>query len=97
MSSPIFNNALFPPGGWQFIDAEGVTHTGKSKAQLISRVVNYRVINRLPVGDPAVEVNAQLCKNFPGYCKSAYNPLRLKRVVPQNKGCTSCGKKRKMR
>jgi hypothetical protein len=92
-----FNSALYPPSGWQFIDTQGVTHIGKSLAQLISRVVNYRVINGLAVGDPAVEVNAQLCKNYPGYCKSAYNPLRPKRLPPQNKGCTSCGKKRKRR
>jgi hypothetical protein len=64
-------------------------------AQLVGRVLNYRVINHLPVGDPAAEVNTQLCQNFPGYCKSNYEK-KLKRVIPQpSRGCTSCGKKRK--
>jgi hypothetical protein len=92
-----FNPGLHPPGGWVFVDAQEVKHRGASKAQLIARVINYRVINHLAVGDPAEEVNAQLCRNFPGYCRSTQTS-RPKRVMPQqNVGCTSCGKKRKTR
>lgn len=89
-----FNVSLYPPSGWVFEDTQGVKHSGKSLAQLVSRVVNYRVINHLPVADPAVEINNQLCANFPGYCKGAYS-ARPKRVAPVNRGCTSCGKKRR--
>jgi hypothetical protein len=88
-----FNPGLHPPGGWVFVDAQEVKHRGASKAQLIARVVNYRVINRLAVGDPAEEVNAQLCKNFPGYCRT--QAARPKRVIPQsNPGCSSCRKRK---
>ena len=91
-----FNRGLFPPGGWVYVDSTGVTHLGKSFAQLVSRVVNYRVINRLPMGDPAVEIDDQLCKNFPGYCRGPSAASRPKRIIPQpGPGCTSCKKSRR--
>ena len=89
-----FNLNLFPPDGWVYTDAQGVKHKGTSFATLVGKVVNYRVLNKFAVGDPAREVHEQLCKNFPGYCRNGYNK-KLKRVIPQSsKGCSSCKKSR---
>ena len=91
-----FNSALYPPDGYVFTDAQGVKHKATSLAGLVARVVNYRVLNRFPIGDPANEVNTQLCKNFPGYCRSRSDPTRLKRIIPQpSKGCSSCKKSKR--
>lgn len=98
MSTLRFNRGLFPPGGWEFLDDTGVKHLGKSFAQLVSRVVNYRLINRFAIGDPAREIDEQLCRKFPGYCRGPSAASRPKRAIPQpSPGCSSCKKSKRSR
>lgn len=90
---PNFNRNLYPPDGYIFKDKDGVVHRGSNFGELFRKISAYRMRNRIPAGDPQAEVNAQLCKLFPGYCKSEGS----ERPKPRRTGCKTCGKPPKRR
>jgi hypothetical protein len=63
------NPDVFPTGGWNFVDPDGVTHNGASLKHLVERVTDFRVRRGVPVGDPFQEVTNYLCSNNPMACK----------------------------
>lgn len=65
---PHWNENLFPPSGFVFVDAEAIRHVGNNLSDLISRVAAYRTRRGLPPGNPISEVNAYLCNLFPNRC-----------------------------
>jgi hypothetical protein len=65
----IWNESLWPPSGYEFIDSENIRHVGSSLNDLISKVAAYRTRRGLPPGNPISEVNEYLCKLFPTRCK----------------------------
>jgi hypothetical protein len=67
-----FNPNLWPDGGWHFIDANGVKHTGNSFSILVKTVTTYRMRAGQPAGDPPQEITVQLCGRNSGFCKDSH-------------------------
>lgn len=63
-----FNRNLYPSGGRYFIDADGVKFKGENWDMIALRVANYRKRAGQPPGNPAVEIQAQVCARLPSYC-----------------------------
>jgi hypothetical protein len=70
----LWNGNLFPPGGFVFVDADAIEHTGGSITDLASKIAEYRVRRGQPPGNPASEVNDQLCAKFPSRCLKGEPP-----------------------
>lgn len=70
----IWNSNLFPPGGFIFVDADKIEHKGGSLTDLASQVAEYRVRRGQPPGNPAAEINDQLCQSFPSRCLKGESP-----------------------
>lgn len=70
----LWNPNLHPPGGFFFVDADGLKHEGGNLDELISRLTAYRVRRGLPLGNPLGEVHQALCKRSPRGCRKA-NPV----------------------
>lgn len=62
------NPNLFFPGGYYFKEADGTMLKAASWRSLYAKVRTYREINKLPAGNPEVEVNAQKCAQSPNLC-----------------------------
>jgi len=67
----VFNPNLYPPGGWFFVDSNGVKHVASGYTALVNAVTQYRQRNHFPLGDPASEVTVQLCSRAQGFCKDS--------------------------
>lgn len=77
----IFNENMYPDGGWWFRDSDGVKHTGSSFRALLKTVRAYRERAAIEIGDLEVEVVNQLCARNPGYCRE-----EPQRVAPAPSG-----------
>lgn len=70
------NVNLFPKDGYFFREKDGSVHRStRGWTDLIGRVITYRRVNKLPLGDPAQEVHEQACQNNPGYCYEDAQPI----------------------
>lgn len=70
----IWNNSLWPPGGFVYTDSDGLVHSGNNVEDLARRITDYRARRGLPIGNPAAEVTEQLCRNFPSRCLKGEPP-----------------------
>lgn len=60
---------IFPKNGYTFLELDGTVLTDPRGWQgLIRAVTSYRRRNKLPIGNPADEVHAQVCAANPGMC-----------------------------
>lgn len=66
---PEINRNLYPKGGYFFVDADGVKHSGPSWTHVIRTVTLYRQRRGIPVGDVQAEVFAQACERSPEICR----------------------------
>lgn len=75
MAHLMWNTFIYPPGGYYFIDADKLRHSGDNLEQLISAVAAYRARRGIAPGNPVLEVNTQLCKRAPHGCRNKpYKP-----------------------
>lgn len=72
--SMIFNQNLYPDGGYVFLDADGVKHRGDSWRDLFRLLKEYRERNGKTPGDPEAEVFTQHCARTPGLCHAPPGP-----------------------
>lgn len=83
----IYNENLWPDGGWFFIDASGVRHSGTSFRALVNVVAEYRARAGFEPGDPTVEVTEQVCSRQPEFCHAGVPrqvPLQVTSPIPRN-------------
>lgn len=71
-----WNSNLYPTGGRYFIDEDGIKHRDSSWDLLARRVASYRKRAGKPPGDPAAEIQAQVCARLPHYCVEQEAPSR---------------------
>ena len=66
------------PGGWHFLqkmpDGTEVKIESDQYKNLVPDVLNFRLHNRLPIGDPPREVDEQICTRFPQQCQMGVDP-----------------------
>lgn len=62
------NVNLYPKDGFIFTEADGTRIRAANWRAVIKRVVEYRAQNRLPAGDPEMEIMAQACSRQPNIC-----------------------------
>jgi hypothetical protein len=79
----LFNPHLSPPGGFEFIDPEGVRHVGDNANHLAAKLAEYRIRRGLPPGNPVAEIHGDLCQRFPGYCQGGPKPASEKPPATQ--------------
>jgi len=75
---------LTPPGGWVFTGSDGVRITGGSYRDLISKVLEHRVLTKQNPGSPEIEVDENICEKLNGVDRAAYcrtNPRGLGDLV----------------
>lgn len=53
------------PGGHHYPIPDGPEVTGESVQELVNKVIEYRVLNGLGIGDPLVEITAYYAVNYP--------------------------------
>jgi hypothetical protein len=64
----LWNQSLYPSGGFVLTDAEGITHRGSNVTTLATEIAEYRLRRGLPPGNPIAEVHEYLCARFPQRC-----------------------------
>lgn len=69
-----WNESLYPPGGYEFVDADSIRHVGTSLRDLISKLAAYRTRRGIAPGNPVAEVHGQLCSRFPTRCLNGEPP-----------------------
>lgn len=57
-----------PSTGWEFMERDGTVHKAGSWRGVIKKVMHYRLLNKLPLGEPQAEVTAQMCQKNPSLC-----------------------------
>lgn len=67
--SAILNTHVYPPGGYYFVDAEGVRFEAENTKKLAQRVKEYRFLNGKQAGDPEQEINDFTCARYPTGCR----------------------------
>lgn len=82
------NINLFPRSGYVFKDPTGaIIRSDRGWSDLIVRVRDYRVRNKLPIGNVDQEVHDYACQNNPAYCSE-----QTKFVPPPAKPITTKGR-----
>lgn len=67
------------PTGWNYIEGcnekfeGGDVIRGGSYDELLENIMEYRVANNLPVGNPRLDAEKQICARYPTQCKG-YSP-----------------------
>jgi hypothetical protein len=64
---------IIPPGGFHFMEGEHRIESHSYQA-LADAVLQYRINNKLPVGNPLREVFDYVCNNHPHFCTSPTLP-----------------------
>lgn len=59
---------ISPKEGYFFKESDGSVHKSTSWSGVIKKVIRYRALNHLPVGNPEAEVTAQACAHSPENC-----------------------------
>lgn len=77
-TTPVLNKHIFPPGGFYFVDSEGVRFDAENAVKLASAIREYRILNGKPIGNPLQEVNDFTCARYPTGCRGA------ERIAPVN-------------
>lgn len=67
----VLNKHIFPPGGFYFIDAEGVRFDAENPLKLSFAIREYRLLNNKPAGNPIQEINDFTCARYPTGCRGA--------------------------
>jgi hypothetical protein len=69
------NSALVPPFGFRFprnFPAEDNTWiTSDTVSNLAAAVLDYRVINKIPIGSPETDIETYICSKWPNHCTTA--------------------------
>jgi hypothetical protein len=63
---------MVPPGGWHFVDTstgQSVRIDGDNFKHLASNVLNLRISNGKPAGNPLEEVAEFICGQWPHFCR----------------------------
>jgi hypothetical protein len=68
------------PGGCNFRETDGVLLEADNWKKLVIRVTEYRVMRKLPAGNPWEEIMAQACARVPGRCYESARPKPDKSV-----------------
>jgi hypothetical protein len=68
------NPHLFPPLGFNFIDADRVIHEANSFEELVESLAKYRARAGQPAGNPRDEITEQLCRRHPHICFASAPP-----------------------
>jgi hypothetical protein len=63
---------IIPTDGWHFFDGDGTKVEGNSHDELVKNVIQYRISNNFPTGNPEVEVDTQICARQPSVCGAGY-------------------------
>lgn len=66
---------IIPPGGFHFMEGEHRIESHSYQA-LADAVLQYRVNNKLPVGNPLREVFDYVCNNHPHFCTKPTLPIQ---------------------
>lgn len=61
----VHNHAQQPPSGYYFPDPTGVRLRGKDIKELLANIVRYRTNNRLPAGNPELELEGYYAEKYP--------------------------------
>lgn len=76
MAQPI--EGMIPPGGWHFVDNDGVRvpldGEAENYSKLLRSVMDRRIANRMTVGDVKADVDGYICGNFPSQCGRIETP-----------------------
>lgn len=64
----IINVNMSPRDGYIYRDTQGVIHTAESWKSLCQKVRKYRESNKLPMGDPELDVMSQACQRNSDLC-----------------------------
>lgn len=80
------NVNMFPKDGYYFSEKDGTVIRASSWKGVIARVAGYRRRNKLPEGDPALEVNQQACEKNPSYCQEESDVTKIALKVASLKG-----------
>jgi len=67
----VINVNMSPPDGFVYRDAHGVLHTADSWKALCRKVRKYRESNKLPMGEPEMDVMAQACQRNSNLCNES--------------------------
>lgn len=66
------NESMILPGGWHYKDPSGyrIPHTSElaNPELVIKGILDYRLENRIPVGNPERDFEDYVCSNFPNWC-----------------------------
>lgn len=69
------NVGLYPRDGYWFQDKDGtILRATKSWRSVVAKVIAYRKRNKLPIGNPTAEVEAQACERNPTFCHDDADP-----------------------
>lgn len=64
--------SIIPPGGFHFVerhaDRPEVRIEGSSYRDVAAKMLQYRLANKLPPGDPLTEIYAYVCGSWPHFC-----------------------------
>lgn len=74
--SVTLNPHILPPGGFYFVDDEGIKFVGSDVKRLATAVREYRMLNSKPAGNPAQEINDFTCNRYPQGCRGAVRPIK---------------------
>lgn len=75
MPEPILNKHVMPPGGFYFVDGEGVRFDAENPLKLANKINQYRLQNNKPLGNPIKEINDFTCARYPTGCRGAERKL----------------------
>lgn len=68
-----FETAIGLPTGWHFVSPQGYRIPLKgelpSAKAVIDAIMQYRLENNVPVGDPQADMEAFVCSTYPTYCR----------------------------
>lgn len=59
------NPNIRPPGGYYFIDEEGMRHEADNLPELVNNLIDYRARTGRDCGDPWTEIAEQILKRHP--------------------------------
>jgi hypothetical protein len=68
------NPNLRPPGGYRFVDANGVTHDSDKISTLAEIVGRHRERAGFAVGNPMADILDQICGKYPRFCREVQAP-----------------------
>lgn len=83
MQVPIVREGIVPPGGWHYPENNTKIHSQDGTYRgLIKAVLEHRLANQIPAGDPETDVRNYICRTFPNMCQTPNQPQPQVAVAP---------------